>query len=97
MLKILLRQKVQLKYPDYSGVDPFSPYTLSHRGKGPFLHFSKTICFFYISVYFHSIHPDFLLCLSTPRGVNVNIFVLCYDSGLCFFPHYPSEAETNGS
>lgn len=48
------------------------PYTLNHRIKRPFLLFSKTICFFCISVYFHSIHPDFILCSSAPTGVGVN-------------------------
>jgi len=98
MLKMLLRQRVQLEYPDYIGIDPFSPYILRYTAKGPFFLFSKTICFSYISIYFHSIHPDFLLCPSAPRGVNVNIFVLYYGPRLwVFFPRNPSQAETNGN
>lgn len=87
MLKILLRHRVQLEYPDDTGIHPFAAYTLSHRAKRPFLLFSKTICFFYISVCFHSVQPDFLLCPSAPWGVNVNVFVLYYGPGLWgFFP-----------
>lgn len=77
--KMFLRHTVQLEYPNYTGIDP---YAFSHRAKGPFFLLSKII--FYNSVYFHSIHPDLVLCLSAPRGVNVNLCFMLW-LRLCIF------------
>lgn len=64
---------MQLNFgPFQCRLDTHFPYTLSHGVKRPFLLFPKTICFFYISVYFHSIHLDFILCPSAPTGVGAN-------------------------